>query len=283
MHKFIEWIFASFLNIEKFLRVLCVFFIMLMSLYWIQNLIGASWWWMGFIAPFLDYILDLVNGIYSFSFDFSGKTIEIKYFNAVVLMVIFIFGLKGISICIEKLHEMYENAHFLYKKTNENVFNAKLHNDVKNEEKQTNNYQLYFNTRIPKRYSNRIVDINLTEENKKIQDILNKITKTFPVKKQNGFLYNLNDFEKIDTVLKTLFNIKESYEYIDFIICIQIGNDFRQLNKLINLEEWGKIIIAADTLCRYEFNDIKNFTTSNVGIFQRENNTLEVHEFVNKM
>ena len=283
MHKFMEWIFASLINIEKFLRIVCVFFIMIMSLYWIMNLIGASWWWMGFLTPMMEYILDLVNNIYSFSFDFWGKTIELKYFNALLLMVVCIFGLKGINICIEKLHEIYEDAHLLYKKTHENIFNNKLQSIVKNQEKQINDYQLFFQTKIAKRYLNRVKNIDFSKEENKIKNILEKTTETTSIKKLNGFLYCLNDFENIDNILEILFNVIESYEYVDFIICIQIGNDFRKIKRLIDLQEWGKIIISADTLCRYEYNNVKKYKTTNVGIFQRKENTLEVHEFVKNL
>lgn len=283
MHKFIEWLFASFINIEKFLRIVCVFFIMLLSLYWIQNLIGASWWWLGFIAPLLDYILDSVNSIYSFSFDFWGKAIEIKYFNALLLMLIIIFGLKVINLGLEKLHEMYEDAHFLYKKNKEALFNKGLQSTIRNEEKQLNSYSLFIQTRVTKRYINKPNAVDIDAENEKICNILNEKLKTIPVKTWGGLAYSLKNFEDIDSVLEILFTMINSQIPVDFIFCIQIGNSTSNLKQLVDLQEWGKIIIAADTLCRYRYNNSKKYKTTNVGIFQRKEGILEVHEFVEKL
>ena len=283
MHKLVVWIFTSLINLERFLRIVCVFFIMMMSLYWIQNLIGASWWWMGFIAPVLEYILDVVNNIYSFSFDFWGKTIEVKYFNALILLLIMIFGLKLINIGLEKLFDLYDDAHRLYKKTTEKIFNTNLENKIKFEEKMLNNYYLYVQTRITKRYLNKPGVIDLKIENEKINKFLCERTKATSTKLRDGYLYLFKDFENIDNLLELLFGIKESPVPIDYIMCIQVGNDTEQLDKLIDLQEWGKIIMSADTLCRYEYNSYKKYKTTSVGIFQRDESTLEVHEFVEEL
>lgn len=283
MHKFVKWIFETLINIEKFLRVVCIFLIMLLALYWVQNLIGASWWWMGFMAPILDFILDFVNSIYSFSFDFSGKTIEIKYFNAVLLMFIVICGLKAINFGIEKLYELYEDAHFLYKKTNEKVFNNNLNNSIKFEEKKLTDYKLYIQTKFTKKYANKPMDTNIEEYNNRMNKFITDNTNNSPITKWDGFVYSFNDFEKIDIVLELLFKILNSELPIDYIMCIQIGNDTTKLKQLVDLQEWNKITMSADTLCRYEYNDIKNYKTTSVGIFQKEYGTLEVHEFVEKL
>ena len=283
MHKLIQWIFTTLINAEKFLRILCVFFIMLISLYWIQNLTEASWWWMGFIAPVLDCILDFVNSLYSFSFDFWGKTIEIKYFNAIILIIIVIFVLKGINIVLEKIFEIYEDAHLVYKKTHEKMFNNHLENAIIKEEKQINDYMVFIQTRIPKKYVNRAESINLNEQNNKMNKYISSNTNTIFMKNWDGYLYIFKDFEQIDSVLEILFKVLNSDAPIDYMMCIQAGNDAKKLKQLVDLKEWGKIIMSADTLCRYEYNNAKKYKTTNVGIFQREEGTLEVHEFVEKL
>ena len=283
MHKFVQWIFASFINVEKFLRVLCLLLIMLISLYWVQNIIEASWWWMMPIAPLLDCILDFVNSIYSFSFELFGKTFDMKYFNAVILIVILISGLKFINIIVEKMHEMYEDAHLMYKKTHEKIFNNNLENAVRTEEKQINDYMVYIQTRVSKKHLNKITSVDINEETSKIIKFINEKTKTISMKNWEGHLYLFKNIEHIDDVLEVLFRVLKSPAPIDYMICVQAGSDAQKLKQLVDLEEWGKIIMSADTLCRYEFNNVKMYKTTSVGIFQREENTLEVHEFVEKL
>ena len=283
MHKIVKFIFETLINIEKALRIICVFFIMMISLYWIQNLIGASWWWMGFFAPVLDSILDFVNNIYSFSFDFWNKAIEIKYFNALILIVGIIFALKGLNILIEKAYDLYDDAHRIYKKNTENQFNNNLQDKIKNEEKKVNNYNVYIQTRISKRYLNKSIPFNLSEHNKQMNKFITEKTNAVYTDNWQGFVYSFYNFEKIDDILDILFTILKTEAPVDFIMCIQIGDNNINLKKLIELQEWGKIIMSADTLCRYEYNNVKQYKTSCVGIFQRSSDTLEVHEFVKKL
>ena len=256
---------------------------MLLALYWAQNMIGAHWWWMSFISPVLDGILDFVNSIYSFSFNFWGQEVEIKYFNSLLLMLIFILGLKGINIVLEKLREIYEDAHILYKKTTENIYNYKMNMDVKNNEKQINDYSIFIQTQISRRYVNKQNNIDIDDLNKQMNKYIYEHTNVMPMENWGGYVYTFNDFENIDNILDILFRITGSEAPLDYLICIQVGSDYKKLKYLINLQEWGKIIFSADTLLRYEYNNIKGYKTTNVGVFQKEDNLLEVHEFIEKM
>ena len=94
-----------------------------------------------------------------------------------------------------------------------------------------------------------------------------------------GFLYQFNSFNEIDSVLDTLFKVIHSNAPLDYSICIQAGEDMRQLVKLMDLKNFGKITMAADTSYRYRFNASHRYATSQIGVFQFENRTLEVHEF----
>ena len=278
MHKFVMWIFESLKNIEKFLRLVCVFFIMMLALYWIMKLIGSSWAWIGFISPALDGILDFVNGIFSFSFDFWGRTMEIKYFNALLLMLLAIGGLKAIGTLIDMLQEIYENAHMQYKKTNEKIFNYGLEKAVENDEKQKMQYMLFIQTRPARKYARKSMAVDMGEQNNLMNKFLSERLGVQPIESWDGFLYYLNNFERVDKVLDTIFRQMESPAPLEYFVCLQIGTDTKQLKTLVGLQEWHKIIMSAETLNRYKYNNVKHYTTSNIGIFQKEEGTLEVHE-----
>ena len=282
MHKFIMWVFESLKNTEKFLRIVCVFFIMMLSLYWTMNLMGASWTWMQFISPPLDGILDFVNSIYSFSFDFWGKTMEIKYFNALVLILIVIGGLKAVGILIEKLQEIYEDSYIKCKKTNEKIFNSTLDWVVEKDEKKRMQYILYIQTRTARKFVRKAFAIDMNEQNDLMNKFLSERFKTQPVSGWDGYLYYFDDFEKVDKILDIVFRQIHSPAPLEYFVCIQIGNEVKKLKTLVDLQEWHKIIISADTLNRYKYNEIHNYKTSNVGIFQKEGGTLEVHEIIER-
>ena len=104
-----------------------------------------------------------------------------------------------------------------------------------------------------------------------------------PIPYDGGFMYSFTDFNKIDSVLKILFKVLHSTTPLDYSICIQAGEqtpeNIRQLNKLISLKHFGKITMAADTSYRYRYNETHRYQTSQIGVFQYGDKTLEVHEF----
>ena len=282
MHKFILKIFESLKNLENFLRMVCVFIIMMIALYWTMNLIGTSWKWMGFISPLLDAILDFVNGIWSFSFDFWGKTMEIKYFNAILLILIAIAALKGIGILIDMLQELYEDAYLQYKKTNEKIFNKNLEKAVEKDEKQRTRYMLYIQTRPARKYARKTLAVDMEEQNALMNKFLSEKLGVQPIETWEGVLYYLDNIDKVDKVIDVIFRQIHSPAPIEYFMCIQVGDETKNLKALVGLQEWNRIIISADTLNRYKYNSSNRYRTSNVGIFQKEGSTLEVHEIIEK-
>ena len=93
------------------------------------------------------------------------------------------------------------------------------------------------------------------------------------------------NFNQIDSVLDVFTKLFESTAPIDYIVCVQIfaGNltkEVEQLKTLINLKFLNRVIMMADTAYRYGFNEIKNYQTSNLGLFQKGTGSFEVHEFI---
>ena len=105
-----------------------------------------------------------------------------------------------------------------------------------------------------------------------------------PIPYEGGFLYAFDNFASVDSVLENFFKLIKSNAPLDYIICIQIlGNDLvkeeAQLKKLISLRFMNKISACSDTAYRYKFNSSHRYETSQLGLFQKDNDTFEVHEF----
>lgn len=282
MHKLILWIFESLKNIEKFCRLILVFLIMILALYWIQNLIEAHWGWMDFFKPTLDNLLNFAGSIYSFKFDFWGKTFELNYFAAMIILLCLIFVLKAINIVLETLEDKYDDLHRSYKKSTEKAFNYGLEKKVELEEKQLLSYMVFVQTRISKKYMHKTSGDEYVELNKKMNELIQSKTYVQPIEKWGGYIYFYENFEHVDKVIDVFQKLKDSESILDYAVCIQIENSLtkqKQLQQLANLQQFGKIILAADTLHRYKYNKTHRYQTSNVGIFQKTDGTLEVHEF----
>ena len=112
-----------------------------------------------------------------------------------------------------------------------------------------------------------------------MNEFISEKTAVIPMTMNGGFLYEFMDFDKIDTVLDVLFKVLHSNAPIDYAICIQSGDNMEQLTKLSTLNHFGMISMAADTAYRYRFNETHRYQTTQVGVFQNGDRTLEVHEF----
>ncbi len=279
MHKFILGIFSFIKSFIYFLRMVSVFCIVMLVLYWIQNLIHAEWSWLGFIKPFLDGLLELANSIYSISFDVFGTVFELKYLSAVIILVILSLVLKLLSFGFNVLEGLYKGARAVCKKTEEVIFNKKLQNDMKNEQKKLTKYTVTIHTQIKVKYAHQEVQVNLDEQNQLMNKFISEKLNVKPMVYQGGYMYMFNNFERVDAVLDVLFKIINSQAPLNYAICVQIGDNASQLNKLIELKNFGKITMASDTAYRYGFNEDKRYQLVQAGIFQYEGGTLELHEF----
>ena len=123
------------------------------------------------------------------------------------------------------------------------------------------------------------MNVNLDEQNKLMNKFISEKTAVIPMMMNGGFLYEFMDFDKIDTVLDVLFKVLHSSAPLDYAICVQSGDNMEQLTKLSTLNHFGMISMAADTAYRYRFNETHRYQTTQVGVFQNGDRTLEVHEF----
>ena len=279
MHEFILGCFNFLRSFLHLMKIVFVFCILMLLCYWVQNLTGADWAWLGFIKPFLDGLLDFTNSIYSVTFDFFGAKFEFKYFSAVIILIAGVY-LMNLFILLSNIAEgAYKSAHFVAKKTQEAIFNQGLKASIAKEEKKITRYSILIKTQLKKKYAHAELNVNIDEQNKLMNKFISEKTSVKAMMFDGGFLYNFIDFDKIDTVLDVLFKVLHSSAPIDYAICIQSGDNIEQLKKLSSLNHFGMISMAADTAYRYKYNETHRYQTAQVGVFQNGDRTLEVHEF----
>ncbi len=279
MHKLILGIFSLIKNIIQFCKLTCSFLLIMTMFAWLEDIIQAHWNWLDFIRPILDNVLDFANSIYSLSFVAFGTVFDLKYINAIVLFLIVIVISNLLMEMLANLEDFYDDTHRLYKKEKEKVFNKKLISEVEKKEKRILKYTVYINTKVSKKFSHKEININLEEQNEKMNDFIEKRTNNKHMTFNDGFIYYFDNFNNIDNILEVLFKVLKADTPLDYAICIQVGDDLSQLKKLADLKMYGKIITCADTVLRYKFNASHMFGTKNTGIFQKEDGTIEVHEF----
>ena len=280
MYKLTKGIFLQIKNLIQLCNIICAFLSIMTLFAWLENIIQTKWIWLDFVRPVVDNLTNFMNSIYSFSLTALGTVFDFKYLNTVILLFICIFLLKFFIKIIDEIENFYDNQHASFKKTKENLFNYKLMNDVKTEEKRISKYLVLINTRISKKFSHKEINVDIKAQNQAMNDFIFEKTNVKYLSYNDGFLYCYDDFEHIDKVLEILFKVLKSQSQLDYSICIQAGDNLQQLKKLSDLQHFGKITICADTLLRYRFNKFHGYGTKNVGIFQEENDkTIEVHEF----
>ena len=287
MHNIILKLFVFLKSFTKFLKALIMFLVTLLVLYWMQNLIGANWSWLGFISPFFDNLLETAKEISSDSIMLYKAVFEFKYLIAFLFIGITYVIVHFSYIGLDFLEDLYDSARILYKKVEEDALNTKLAVEQTFEQKKIRFYQIYVQTFVKSAFAHREYNVNIEEQNKILIKHLVEKTGICPSKYQEGFLFNFNSFDKVDDMLDVFSKLNQSKAPLDFLICLQInesssGASEEELNTLISLKILNKITTLANTAYRYSFNTEQRYRTSQVGLFQKGESDFEVHEFVSK-
>ena len=91
MHKLILWFFKNAKNIVQFLSIICSFFAAVISLCWVEVIIGVNWTWLHFIKPVINPILDFSGQIMPLSFNFFGTDFDMKYLISIALLFLLVY------------------------------------------------------------------------------------------------------------------------------------------------------------------------------------------------
>ena len=285
MHKFILESFGFFKSCLQFFKILTLFSIVLLMLYWTQNLLGEKWSWFTYIAPILDIFVEIGKAISDKSITLFNAVFEYKYFIAAILYVVLYFVIDFAMKMMDGLKEVYGEGRRIVKKIEEDAFNKSLAKQNTQEQEMVKKYQIYVGTSVKKKFSYKDSNVNLDEQNKIMNKFLMEKTGVVPTKYEEGFLYSFNDFNHIDDNLDYFFKLIKSEAPLYYIICVQIISknymkETEQLKHLIDLKFVNKISTLSDTVWRYSYNKFPRFGTSQLGLFQKGSETFEAHEFV---
>ncbi len=287
MHKTILNFFGFLKSCIQFIKILIVFSVLMLLLYWIQNLTGDSWAWTAFMNRFLDFFLDIGKFVWPGHIMLFAAVFEFKYLVAMIifggLYALAHFGYIGLCT----LEEVYCKGRQAVRKKEEDLFNADLERRNIAEQKKIKRYQIFISTFVKQNLAFRGYNINIEEQNQILMKHLRTKTGLCPDKFEDGFVFTFDSFENIDEVLDIFAKLPESEAPIDYVTCVQIigtntVKETEQLKVLISLKILNKITMLSDTAYRYGFNKNCQYNTVQVGLFQKNNNTFEVHEFVKK-
>lgn len=278
-------VFAFIKNLLQFFKIVLVFCMLMLLLYWTMNLANFEWAWMGFISPLLDCFIGGGKMISDGALDLWGALFEYKYFWALVIMIALYYLVHFLILGNEVLQEGFNEAKNVVKRIEEKKFNESLQKQHTDEQTAIKKYRVYVSTSVKKKFSHLESNVDLDEQNKIMNKFLMEKLSVTPTAYEGGFLYSFSDFNMIDNVLDVFFRLLSSNAPLNYIICVQIcaGNpnaEKEQLKSLIDLKFENKISMMSDTVFRYKFNKSHRYGTSQLGMFQKGNDTVEAHEFI---
>ncbi len=266
-------------NILNFFSLFCTLLIMLITLQWIEAINQANFFVLDIFRPFTDSILNFADSICSYSLTAFNNTIDLKYLIILILLIFFLILSKIFLNWLTDIDELRENINIKQKRMAEKAFNRSLVKNIVKNEKQVIKYMVLIKTKAKKNFGTDNPNVDMAWQNRLMNDFIYEKTNIKYEVFNGGFLYYFDNFDDINTTLQILFKVLKSTAPIEYAICVQAGLDLNQLKKLSEFEEYGKIIISADTLFKYKYNKLQIYETEIVGIFQKEEGTLEVHRF----
>lgn len=278
-------LFAFLKSCIQFVKVVIVFAILMFLLYWIQDLTGDSWAWFAIMNPFFSFLVDIGYRISDGSIMLFDAVFEYKFLIGILILAVLYIGAHLCFCAIEHLELICADVMRAMRKKEEITMNNSLTKQSIIEQTRIKKYQIYISTQVKSKYAHREYNVNLDEQNQILVKHLFQKTRVCPEMFENGYVFTFDNFNQIDSVLDVFTKLFESTAPIDYIVCVQIfaGNltkEVEQLKTLINLKFLNRVIMMADTAYRYGFNEIKNYQTSNLGLFQKGTGSFEVHEFI---
>ena len=285
MHKIVLKLFVATRNFLDFLKVLTVFTILLMIIYWIQNILNPTEAYLGFVTPFLDFFVYLGNNISDGSLQIHNAVYEYKYLNAILLLTGIFYGMFLLNTFVDVLEEVYENIRKRIKRKKEEEFNAELQRDLELSQLRLKKYELYIAIEENEEKNKLNQEGNTAPEPEEIIKVLSEQVDVEPKNYQSGYLYSFEQFGKVDIILSYISFLIKKYGNLSFVVCLQISTgdkkiDEEQIKSLINLKLTNKICALGDTVYRYSFNRINRYKALSIGVFQSGSETFEVYEFI---
>ena len=196
-----------------------------------------------------------------------------------------VFVLAHITILVLELAEnLYNEGRVLVKRNEEKLMNQTLKRAVEKKERKIRKFKVYVSLSVKDKFMHPKYNVNLEEQVNIMNKFIMEQTFVNPVEYQGGFVYNFTNFNRVDDVLKVFTKILKTDSPFDYRICVQAyGEDILreddEFNLLISTKIPNKIILTASTAYRYQYNPVQKLKTCQLGIYQKNGATFEVHFF----
>lgn len=285
MQNFVLKIFNFSKNLVHFFKILSIFFLLLHLLYWIQNLIHAHFGWLQIFVPLFDFFNYIGENIYGKSVDLWGVIFEFKYIVAVLIYIILFYFWNLMLLFLDFMENKYNELCRFAQKAEEKFYNNALKKEQEQAESKISQYKIFVLTSLKKKFSHPELGYNLEEQTQLMNKFITEKTGAVPVKYDGGYIYSFNNFNDVDSILSIFFKVIKSNTPLDCVICLQIIDEnidkcMKELKILVDLNYTNKIVILSNTAYRYKFNKGHMYGTSSLGLYQRENGTIEPYEFI---
>ena len=119
MHNFILKFFNFLKSCLQFLKILIVFLIMMITLYWAQQLSGNYWAWASFLDPVLDVFLDLGDLITPGAITVFSVVFKLKFITTILIFILMFYFCNLIAKFFEKMEDLYSEGRKIIRKIEE--------------------------------------------------------------------------------------------------------------------------------------------------------------------
>jgi len=285
MNKNIVKIFGFFKSTVQFLQIITILMLMFHLILWTQNLLNAQFGWLKIFTPFLTFLLEIGAKISNGSITFFQVVFEYKYVTTIFIYIGIYYFWNLVIHIFDIIADKCDDTYRYVKKTNENNCNIQLRKYQEDEESLINEYKIFVSAQLKKKFSHPELGYNLEEQINTMNKFLISKTCMQPIKFEDGFVYSFRNFHNIDNVLNIFFRLIKSSAPLDYVICLQVVDKdeqtcMKELKELIDLRYINKITILSNSAYRYKFNESHRYGTSQLGLFQKGDKTIELFEFV---
>lgn len=285
MNKLVENLFKFLRSTIEFVKIVDIFFIMMLILYWIQILTSSAWGWFKIFKPVLDFVLHIASLIYSGSENIWGVVFEYKYLIVIAIFLIIYKVMDFIINFLFFLEDLYRDGCRKFNQFELDRYNKSFQKQQLEEQLKIKHYMIYVEALPKSQKKMQEFQIDLEAIRKDLlKHLIDKIG-TCPEKYCDGFLFKFLSVHDIDKVIGILQKLPKVSSPVDYVMCVEImDSDFQssmeKLTQLVSLKILNRVITMADTVYRYDFNSSKNYKVSSLGIYKKDDLTFEVYEFL---
>ena len=225
---------------------------------------------------------DIINslGIFIWGNSKSDLFLVKEFITGILFLAAVFFICQFIKIKLVDFGNALKDSLVRCYKNEEKKVNAELHRNITKMNKKISSALFYVEI---KKKDSVYLPVDLEEQFKLLNNFLYSKTHIIPEKKDNGFVYILQNVEKIDMYLPFFFKALSSSAPIDYLFVFQIietdlESAMYEVSKIKNSGIYNKILMTPATNLRYENIDNKSYPTGVVGNYVFAGETHSIYE-----